>query len=72
MIPLWDGRGGQDPCALELAYRYEQDSFEYLVWHKPTDVDSDIEDILQQLTLDMEKQLGLPMIQVGGDRADVT
>lgn len=49
--------GGKTACALELAYRYEHDRFEYFVWYKAPEEGRAIDNALSDLAQDMEQQI---------------
>lgn len=62
--------GGKTACALELAYRYEHDRFEYFVWYKAPEEGRAIDNALSDLAQDMEQQIpGFSMAHVV-DRTD--
>ena len=51
---------GKTACALELAYRHEQDRFEAQVWYKGPEEGAEISTALYDLMLEIERQLNAP------------
>jgi hypothetical protein len=51
---------GKTACALELAYRHEENRFQGYVWHSAPETGSDISSALSNLMQDIQTQLNAP------------
>jgi hypothetical protein len=61
---------GKTTCALELAYRHEQDRFTGYVWHKAPDEGADIATALGNFLQDVEAQLNMRDLALTADVDD--